>query len=143
MAFFPCVRFENQILLWFRGEALQQKKDSDLQKLEKDLELHKELGDNYELVTKLAIICLRKGIKLVLENPYSTQHYLTNYWCLKPKVIDRNREDRGDVRNKPTQYWFIGFEPSFNIIFEPLDLWSIRTTIRAGEQPRREQPSAR
>ena len=121
-AFFPCTRFENQILLHFRGESNQQKKHSDIQKLEKDLKLHEELHYLYSLITKLAIICLKKNIPLIVENPYSSQHYLTKYWCLKPKVIDVDRTLNGDYFKKPTQFWFIGCKPKNNFIFEPLEV---------------------
>ena len=76
LAFFPCTRFEAQILLWFRGDAKQLKKFTDIEKLEKCLSLHKELSNNYELITKLAIIILKRGLRMVFENPYSVQHYL-------------------------------------------------------------------
>lgn len=125
MAFFPCTRFEAQILLSFRGEQNQDKGMSDVEKLERDLKLHKELSGNYEHITKLAVICIRRGLKMVFENPYSTQHYLYRYWCLKPKVIDTDRTVRGDYFTKPTQYWFIGFEPSNNVIFEMQKINSI------------------
>ena len=126
-AFFPCTRFEAQILLHYRGDAVQMKKWNDIQKLERDLELHSELSENYELITKLAIIILKKNLRMVFENPWSTQHYLTNYWCLKPKVIDYNRRLNGDYMVKPTQYWFIGFEPKQNLVFEPLNWVEYRT----------------
>lgn len=96
LAFFPCTRFENQALLQFRGDNSGMKNWSDEQRLEYVLQHHKELHTNYTIITELVIICLRKGIKLIIENPYSTQHYLQRYWCLKPKVIDYNRRDRGD-----------------------------------------------
>lgn len=127
MAFFPCTRFEAQILLHYRGDAVQMKNWTDIQKLERDLELHAELSENYELITKLAIIILKKNLRMVFENPWSTQHYLTNYWCLKPKVIDHDRRLNGDYMVKPTQYWFIGFEPKQNLVFEPLDWVEYRT----------------
>lgn len=127
LAFFPCTRFEDQILLHFRGDSYQMKNYCDLQKLERDLQLHKELSRNYELITKLAIVVIKKGLKMVFENPYSEQHYLTRYWCLKPSVIDKDRTLNGDYYNKPTQYWFIGFEPKFNLVFEPIDYVEKRT----------------
>lgn len=92
LAFFPCTRFEAQILLHFRGDSQQQKSHSDIQKLERDLELHRE-----------------------------------RYWCLRPMVKDSNRRANGDYMTKPTQYWFIGFKPSQNFIFEPLDWVEYRT----------------
>lgn len=127
LAFFPCTRFEDQILLHFRGDVYQMKNYCDLQKLERDLQLHKELSRNYELITKLAIVVIKKGLKMVFENPYSEQHYLTRYWCLKPSVIDKDRTLNGDYYNKPTQYWFIGFKPKFNLVFEPIDYVEKRT----------------
>ena len=91
------------------------------------MELHKELDENYELITKLALIVLKRGLRMVFENPYSTQHYLTRYWCLEPAVIDMDRRLDGDYMTKPTQYWFIGFKPTFNIIFEPIEWVEYRT----------------
>lgn len=120
MCFFPCTRFEQQILLWFRGESKQQSKNTDTEKLEMDIKLHEELSHNYKLITMLSIVILKKGLKMIFENPFSQQHYLTKYWCLKPSVIDLNRRENGDYFEKPTQYWFIGFEPKNNMVFEPL-----------------------
>lgn len=118
IAFFPCVRFEDQIQMAFRGTQFQMKKWSDEQKLEYDLKLHRELSNLYELVTKLAIICLRSNIPLIIENPYSTTHYLTKYWAIPAKLIDKDRTVRGDYFKKPTQYWFINCEPKCNMILE-------------------------
>ena len=118
IAFFPCIRFEDQIQMHFRGTAFQMKNWSDIEKLEKDIELHKELSQLYELISKLAIICLKRGLKLIIENPYSEQHYLVKFWGIKSKVVDKDRTQRGDYFEKPTQYWFINCEPKQNMIFE-------------------------
>lgn len=118
IAFFPCVRFEDQIQMAFRGTQFQMKSWSYEQKLENDLKLHKELDLMYETITKLAIVCLRKEIPLIIENPYSTTHYLTKYWAIPATVIDKDRTTRGDYYQKPTQYWFINCEPKYNMIFE-------------------------
>lgn len=118
LAFFPCVRFEDQVQMHFRGTAFQQKKWTDEQKLEYDLKLHKELDLMYETITKLAIVCIRKNILLIIENPYSTTHYLTKYWAIPSKIIDKDRTLRGDYYEKPTQYWFINCEPKHNMILE-------------------------
>lgn len=122
IAFFPCVRFEEQILLYFRGEASTQKKWTIEQKLEYDLKIHNELHNLYSLVTKLVLICVKKKIKLIIENPYGSQHYLSRYWCIKPSIVDKNRHENGDYYGKPTQYFFINCEPKNNFIFEPLTL---------------------
>lgn len=119
LAFFPCVRFEDQVKLLFRGDSFSQKRWDDARKLEYDLSLHRELSNLYEKVTQLAIVCLERKLPLVIENPYSAQHYLTNYWCIRPKVVELDRSLKGDYYKKPTQFWFINCEPKNNMIFEP------------------------
>lgn len=118
MAFFPCVRFENQIMLSFRGQAYQMKEWSDVRKMEYCMKLQDELTEMYKLVNMLFITCVKRGLKLIVENPFSEEHYLRRYWCMKPSIIDRDRTTRGDYYTKPTQYWFVNFEPKHNFIFE-------------------------
>lgn len=76
-----------------------------------------ELAEYYDLVTKLVLICLKRDLKLIIENPKSTTHILSDYWPLKPKIIDEDRSRKGDYYKKPTQYWFINCEPKYNFIF--------------------------
>ena len=118
-AFFPCIRFEHQIRMHFKGVAKQCQKMNVKEKLEYDLQLHKELSNLYELITKLVIVCINKNIPLIIENPYTTTHYLTQYWSLPYTILDNNRTLRGDNFEKPTQYWFINCKPKNNFIFEP------------------------
>lgn len=122
LAFFPCVRFEDQIQMHFRGTSYQYKNYTNEQKLELDLKLHKELSDLYSLITKLVIVCIRRKIPLIIENPYSTTHYLVKYWAVPYTILDTDRTLNGDYYEKPTQYWFINCKPKENIIFEPLEL---------------------
>ena len=61
------------------------------------------------------------GWKLIVENPYTQPHYLTTYFPVKPKLIDKNRRENGDYYKKPTQYWFVNCEPENNLVFEALD----------------------
>ena len=131
IAFFPCIRFEAKIPLAFRGETSQQKSWTDLQKLQYSMKLHDELHMLYERICQLVVVATRKNLKLIIENPLSQPHYLTTYWCLKPKIKDWNRRDNGDYQVKPTQYWFINCEPSFNLVMEPLEYVEQRTTDRA------------
>ena len=60
-AFFPCTRFQCTIPLGFRGEQFQQKKWSDVQKLEYSMKLHEELHELYMKICKLFSVCLRGG----------------------------------------------------------------------------------
>ena len=128
IAFFPCTRFEDQIQMAFRGTQFQMKNKTQEEKLEYDLQLHKELSEFYETITKLAIVCIRRKIPLIIENPYSTTHYLTKYWAIPATFVDKDRTVRGDYYKKPTQYWFIGCKPKYNMILEAYR-WNERKII--------------
>lgn len=121
IAFFPCVRFEDQVTINFRGENAGMMNYSEKQKIEYDIKLHKELHELYVLWSKLCIVCIDRKIPLILENPRGTMHYLNRYWCVKPKIVDTDRRKNGDYYKKPTQYWFFNCEPQKNFIFEPID----------------------
>ena len=82
---------------------------------------HKKLSRFYEVLNKLVIVCERRKIKLIIENPCNQPHYLTTYWCIRPSIVDKDRTERGDYYKKPTQYWFFNIEPQNNLIFEPLE----------------------
>ena len=131
LAFFPCTRFEDQVLLAFRGENCGNK-DNDTEKLNRSMELHNELHRNYMLISELALIAIKRGIRLVIENPYSDQHYLKRYWCLKPSLIDKDRRDDGDYFRKPTQYYFLNFKPQQRFLFEaiPYNAIDVKMPIR-------------
>lgn len=58
---------------------------------------------------------------MIVENPVTQPHYLTQFFPIKPKVIDKDRTKNGDNYGKPTQYWFINCEPENNVVFEPLE----------------------
>ncbi len=131
MAFFPCTRFEAIIPLKFRGEAIDQKKWSQEKKLEYSMKLQNELTELYNLLSMMVVICIRKGLRMVIENPVTQPHYLTTYWCIRPKVIDQDRRERGDYYKKPTQYFFINCEPEQNIIFEVQDWVETKVIMNA------------
>lgn len=121
LAFFPCTMFQENNALHFKGKAFQQKKRTDEEKLNECIDRHQTLNEFYTILCKLVIVCLRKNIKLVIENPYTQPHYLNLYWCIEPKLIDKNRRENGDYFKKPTQYFFINCEPQMNYIFEPIE----------------------
>lgn len=121
IAFFPCVRFENQINLLFRGQNAGQKNWSLEQKMEYCINLEKERAELYEIFTKLFLICIKKGLKLIVENPYAKEHYITRYWCYKPLIVDKDRRDDGDYYAKPTQYWFLNCEPTYNFLLDAIE----------------------
>lgn len=70
----------------------------------------------YEYFCKMYMILLKIGCKAVIENPYSTQHYLNRYFPIKSSLVIDDRTELGDIYKKPTQFWFINFEPKFNLV---------------------------
>ena len=128
-AFFPCIRFENQILLSFNGVQSHDKNKDNVFLLERDIRLHNELNLYYSLISKLSIICFKRRLRCIIENPYSSTHYLARYWCLKPALIDIDRTRRGDRFKKPTQYWFINCDVANNFVLDALEYYpqKIRT----------------
>lgn len=134
LAFFPCTRFESCVPLCFRGQAVQQKNWSTEKKLERCIELQNELTELYVLLCKLVIVAIRKGLQLVIENPYTQPHYLTTNWCIQPTIIDKDRIENGDYYKKPTQYWFINCKPKYNVIFEPIEYVPLKKISKVKKQ---------
>ena len=120
MAFFPCTRFENQVMLSFRGQMKSIMAWDMKDKIKYDMKLMDELHRNYLIVCKLFLVCLERGFKMIMENPYSEEHFLRRYWCFPASVIDKDRRDNGDYFAKPTQYWFVGCEPKTNFLLDPV-----------------------
>lgn len=69
LAFFPCVRFEVQIIMGFKGCMNQMRDWTPTQKLEYDLKLHDELHEMYGLITKLALVCIGGGLSTNNRKP--------------------------------------------------------------------------
>ena len=134
LAFYPCTRFENQIGMHFRGTHHGLNIWNDEQKLEYVIRLHEELHNLYVYITKMRIVAMKRGFKMIIENPYSSQHYLVRYWPITASLIDPDRTERGDYYTKPTQYWFINCTPSYNFIFEPQTLYPKRSIANKGDK---------
>lgn len=68
-------------MLSFRGQKHGMESWSIRQKMEHDMKLLSEVKHMYDLVNKMFIVYMDKGLKLVMENPYSEDHFLRRYWC--------------------------------------------------------------
>lgn len=117
-AFFPCTYFSCQSRLAFSATGKQYKNCTDLEKLERALELERKRAKYFSLLCKLAIVSIKFGFRLVVENPFTAPHYLSLYFPVEPKIIHMDRRKFGDEFKKPTQYWFFGFQPAFNLTQE-------------------------
>lgn len=115
IAFFPCIRFTKQIELEFTQKAPQYRTLALEEKLLLAKQLEQERTDFYNLFCDLILVCCKKHIRLIIENPYSNNHYIVRYFPIRASIIDTNRRERGDYYEKPTQYWFINCLPSYNL----------------------------
>lgn len=66
----------------------------------------------YELLLKIVAVCIKKELRLIIENPHSSIGYLTHNFVKKPDIVDENRILRGDYFKKPTDYYFFNCEPT-------------------------------
>jgi hypothetical protein len=111
-AFFPCIYFSQFNQFEFRGESLRFAKMTETEKLKCIITRSNQRQNYYEKLLRLCYICVDRGLRLIVENPYSPNHYLYNNFPYRPAIIDYNRHQRGDYFVKPTQYYCINFEPS-------------------------------
>ena len=65
-----------------------------------------------------------------MENPATPPHYLTQFFPVKPKIIDKDRTMNGDYYGKPTQYWFVNCEPENNVVFKPIEYTEKQTIMK-------------
>lgn len=105
-----------------RGQLHGMEKWSYKQKMQNCMRIMSELKHFYDVVNEMFIVCIDRGLKLIMENPFSEEHFLRRYWCYPPSIIDKDRRKNGDYLKKPTQYWFVNCEPKRNLVFEPLTI---------------------
>jgi hypothetical protein len=119
MAFFPCIYFTGSTNpLYYRLDGINYRSLNLKQKLDTMLQRSKDRQYFFELIIKMVGVCLHRGIRLVIENPFSTQHYLCNNFFKSPDVFDKNRMMRGDYFIKPTGYWFFNCEPTYGCSYQ-------------------------
>ena len=115
IAFFPCTYFSDQSQLLSRGDNYGQKEWSVKKKIEYSIEQMFMRNKYYLHLCSLCLIAIKKGFKLIIENPYGKVNFLKQYFPIKPKVVITNRQKMGDFYKKPTQFFFINCNPEFNL----------------------------
>ena len=90
------------------------------QKTEAILKRSKSREYFYSLLIKLFCVVQTKGLRLIVENPYSPTHYLiiAQNFVIPPTIVDKNRMLRGDYFVKPTAYWFVNCEPTHGFTYQ-------------------------
>lgn len=112
MAFFPCIYFcclSQMSMSWgcyrYKSKTIRERTELILKRANNRLAF-------YTLAIKMLTVTKERGLRLVMENPYSLQTYLNGNFVLPPAVIDYDRSMRGDYFKKTTAYWFINCDPT-------------------------------
>jgi hypothetical protein len=129
LAFFPCIYFCETSQCAFRFTHFNYRKLSVKEITDKILERSYNRTFFYNLAIKMCSIAKQRGLRLIMENPWSSISYLKNNFVEKPQVIDMDRTRRGDYYKKPTAFWYFNCEPTFGATYQkPKQVKTIRGT---------------
>lgn len=129
IAFFPCIYFTGSSNpCYFTLNNMNYRLLTDKQKFDKIIERANKRNDYYILLYKMIAICIFRKLRIIIENPFSSLHFLHNNFIKPPDIIDHNRQRRGDYFSKPTGYWFFNCEPTHGNSFQsPIKKLRVRT----------------
>lgn len=106
IAFYPCIYFCATSQMSFYLGCTNYRTLNNEQKIKEILKRSDNRKEYYDRLIKFVGVCLKKGLRMVFENPYSGQTYLKANFLKAPDIVDMNRMLRGDYFKKPTAYWF-------------------------------------
>ncbi len=112
LAFFPCIYFCAPSQMNFTWGCINYRNMTVKQKTDSILDRDKKRAYFYGLAIKMFAVAKERGLRLVMENPWSENTYLKANFIIPPSLIDNNRMLRGDYRVKPTAYWFLNCNPT-------------------------------
>lgn len=115
LAFFPCTYFSDQSQLLSRGDNFGQKEWSIEKKMEYSMQQMQNRQKYYANLCSLCLIAIKKGFKLIIENPYGKVNFLKQFFPIKPDLIIKDRRVMGDFYKKPTQFFFVNCKPEFKL----------------------------
>ena len=120
MAFFPCIYFDCMSQLSMGWYAHNYKRLSVKEKADKILERGENRERFWRIAVKMFAVCDMRGLRIIMENPFSMQTFLRGNFLFQPTIIDNDRTLRGDIYKKPTGYWYLNCEPTTNTTIEKL-----------------------
>lgn len=106
VAFFPCIYFSCLSSLWFGLEHHDYKKWPLKRRFDYILKRSQNRTEYFEMLNKFVFVVLDKGLRMVMENSWSENHFLKFGFLKPPTIVDTDRTRRGDSYVKPTAYWF-------------------------------------
>ena len=135
-AFFPCIYFSCLSQMAISWECTNYRKLNTRQATDAILERVKNREYFFGLAVKMLSVAKERGLRMIMENPWSEQAYLKANFVVPPTLVDNDRTKRGDYYIKPTAYWFINFEPkngkSFQVSHKPKAIIKSKMSGKAG-----------
>ena len=113
MAFFPCIYFCSASQLAQTYKYLNYRKLTIHEKTQAILKRQENRTYFLGLLTKLFCIVYERDLRMVVENPATSNFLLLQQNFVEPPTfIDKDRTTRGDIFKKPTAYWFVNLKPT-------------------------------
>lgn len=113
IAFFPCVYFCATSQMNFYFNSVNNRCKQPKERAETVLKRSANREKFFKLAVKMISCAEQRGLRLIMENPWSEQTFLKGNFVYPPSLVDNDRTMRGDYFKKPTAYWFIGCEPTY------------------------------
>lgn len=115
---------------------LNYRKLNTMQKAAKVLERSQLREQFFSLLVKMYAVAESRGLRIIIENPWSEQTFLKANFVASPTIIDKNRMLRGDYYVKPTAYWFVNCKPTYGRSFQndkkKKTIWAAKSSAKAG-----------
>ena len=119
MAFFPCIYFSCLSQMAMTWGCVNYRKKTVREATDLILDRTKDREKFYTLAIKMLATAKERGLRLIMENPWSMQTYLKANFVIPPTLIDKDRSLRGDHFKKETAYWFINCTPTDGKSYQP------------------------
>lgn len=116
IAFFPCTYFSDQSQLISRCDSFSMQNYSLEEKINLSRRNMRFRADYYDYLCKLVLICKKRNLRLIIENPFGKVNFLKWFFPIKPGLILNDRRALGDIFKKPTQFFFVNCEAEFQLI---------------------------
>lgn len=112
MAFFPCIYFSALSQMAFSFGYKNYRRMSQRDKTDEILKRSSNRERFFRISVKMISVCVIRGLRIIMENPWSEQTFLKSNFVQAPTLVDNNRMLRGDYFKKPTAYWFFNCKPT-------------------------------
>lgn len=120
IAFFPCIYFDCLSQMSFGWYHHNYSKLRTKEKADAILKRSANREKFFRLCVMMFAVAEMKGLRLIMENPWSMQTFLKANFIFPPALVDNDRSKRGDFYKKPTAYWFMNCKPTYGESYQHL-----------------------